>query len=357
MPIGPSVLRDDPTPAVEPSRLSDDTVDPQVLLEISWDMSAGGVPFEHDQNISGGATGMRPPKGVFAEVPGSTPKYAINDGHQEATDFREKMARLFLPITDYAAFVASFAKDPATQQVAKVLAGKVSPAGNTSGGNGYIDFILQNVQHGFQEKSQVVEVLSDDHVAYFFGQGAPTFTYAGTLINTKQDDQAMNMLRLYNEMGRGTKLAQRNTLLSIRYDGLIVSGAMLNLSLGLTAEMETAVPFSFSLLVKQVKLLPNPYAGVVQLSKPFAVAADGYRPFDTGLGNLGTVSVKLALIPPIASAPVPAATPKQPEPKAEGLVAKLQSTLDKIKDVYTAKTATELSGQAPDVNVRQSKNE
>jgi hypothetical protein len=190
-------------------------------------------------------------------------------------------------------------------------------------------------------------VLSDDHVAYFFGQAAPAFTYSGTLINTKQDDQAMNMLRLYQEMGRGTKLAQRNTLLSIRYDGLIVSGAMLNLSLGLAAEMETAVPFSFTLLVKQIVLLPNPYAGVVQLSKPFAVAADGYRPFDRGLGDLQTLSVKVALVPPIASAPTPAATPKQPEPPKESVVAKWYR---KLQEAATSKTAATVAEQAPEVN-------
>jgi hypothetical protein len=311
-----------------------------------WTMEAGGIPFEKDLNGTGGQTNMRPPRGVFAETPGSTPKYSVNNGERE-DDFRESMARMFLQIPNYKTFVDSFNTKPAAQQVAKVLGGTVTTSGNTSGGNGYIDFLLQNVQHGFQEKSQVVEVLSDDHVAYFFGQAAPTFTYAGTLINTKQDDQAMNMLRLYQEMGRGTKLAQLNTLLSIRYDGLIVSGAMLNLSLGLNAEMEVAVPFNFTLLVKQIILLPNPYAGVVQLSKPFAVAADGYRPFERGLGNLSTLSVKVALVPPVAEAP--AATPKQPEPP--GAKPDFSSAQSMAQDA-TPKSSAEINAKLePDTSV------
>lgn len=296
-------------------------------IDVNWDMAAGGLAFDDDMRKVQGQANMRPPRGVFAEVPGATPKYAVNDGKVDG-DFRESLARLFLQIPNYDNFIKEFETKPEVQQIAKVLGGTVSSQGNSSGGNGYIDFLLQNVQHGFQEKSQVVEVLADDHVAYFFGQAAPVFTYAGTLINTKQDDQAMNMLRLYNEIGRGTKLAQRNTLLSIRYDGVIVSGAMMGLSLGLSSEMEMAVPFSFSLLVKQVIQLPSPNAGVVQLSKPFAIAKDGYLPFSQGLSALGTTSVKVTAVPPVASAPVPAASVKQPEPPAPSTLATVQQRIN-----------------------------
>jgi hypothetical protein len=281
-----------------------------------WDIVAGGIPSENDYEKARGQTNVRPPRGIFAEVPGYTPKYAVNDGAAENADFREQMARMFLQIPNYQTFVNEFNAKPEAQQVAKMLGGTVSSTGASSGGNGYIDFLLQSVQHGYTEKNQVVELLADEHVAYFFGQAAPMFTYAGTLLNTKQDDQAMNMLRLYQEMGRGTKLAQRNTLLSIRYDGVIVSGVMMNLSLSLNAEMETAVPFNFSLLVKQVLQLPNKYAGVVQLSKPFSVAQDGYLPFSQGLGDLGTSSVKVVAAAAFDSTPVPAATPTQPVPAA-----------------------------------------
>ena len=220
-----------------------------MTTENVWDMPGGGFAYDADLKAVEEDV-LNPPRGVFGEFPGVTPKYARNTG--DARDFREQMARMFLQVPDYNKFLKSIT-DTNSWQIAKVLAGTASQDGKTSpqGGFGYIDFLLQSVQHAFQEKYQVVETLADDHVAYFFGQGAPIFSYSGTLINTKQDDQAMNMLRLYSEMGRGSKLASLSTLLSLRYDGLIVSGAMLNLSLGLQAEMEMAVPFSFSLLVKK----------------------------------------------------------------------------------------------------------
>jgi hypothetical protein len=277
-----------------------------VSVNTTWDMSVGGLSSDDDQNDAA-KTGILPPRGVFAAVPGSTPKYAKNVGEQE-TDFRETMARMFLPVVNYDEFVGSFAGSD-TEQLARIIGGQVSEKDGTSGGSGYIDFLLQNVQHAFQEKSQIVETLADDHVAYFFGQAAPVFTYSGTLINTKQDDQAMNMLRLYRDLGRGTKLAARNTLISIRYDGLIISGAMMNLTFTLNAEMETAVPFSFSLLVKDTLLLPQEYGGLVPLQTPFASGKNNkYLPFSTGATDISTAYVRPATIP--SEAPVPVASVK-----------------------------------------------
>lgn len=286
----------------------------------------GGIAFDEDfeksQNLK---TGLNPPRGVFAEVPASTPKYVRQEG-EERHDFREQMARLYIQVPDYNAFIQEFGPtNPASQKIAKVIGGTVSTDGNTNTGegNGYVDFLLQGVQHSFQEKSQVVETLADEHVAYFFGQAAPVFAYSGTLINTKQDDQALNMLRIYRDMGRGSMLAKRTTLISIRYDGMIVSGAMVAFNMSLNADMEMAVPFSFNLLVKQVLLLPNPYSGLVQLSDAFAVTkgqtGDQYLPFNTGIPDLPTSAVKVVMAPP--SSPVPAAStgtePKKDTPSGD----------------------------------------
>jgi hypothetical protein len=283
----------------------------KVTIKPVWDMDIGGLPSDDDVN-NAAKSNVLAPIGIFSAVPGSTPKYAKNLGEQE-TDFRETMARMFLQVTDYKAFVNSFEGSP-TQDIAAVLGGQASEKTGTTGGAGYIDFLLQSVQHNFQEKAQVVETLADDHVAYFFGQSAPTFSYGGTLINTKQDDQAMNMLRLYRDLGRGSMLASRNTLISIRYDGLIVSGAMMNLSLGLNAETETAVPFSFNLLVKNVLLLPQDYGGLVPLQTQFAAGSDGYLPFSTGALNVNTAMVRPAMTP--SAAPVPTASAATEPPAA-----------------------------------------
>ena len=263
-----------------------------------WVLENGGMASSADLAASK-KRNVNPPRGVFGAFPGATPKYATNNG--DAHDYRESMARMFLKVNNYTKLLDAF-KNSDALPVATVLAGD-DPSSISGGGGGYIDFLLQNVQHSFQEKMQVMEVLADEHVAYVFGQGAPTWTYSGSLINTKQDDQAMNMLRLYRDMGRGTKLAQRNTLISLRYDGLFVSGVMCNLSWNLSSEMETVVPFSFNLLVKQYQLRPNTFSGLVQLTTPFAVQTSGYQPFETGAASYSTQPVRATLTPSAPQTP------------------------------------------------------
>lgn len=281
-------------------------IDPKAV----WDMNVGGLPSVADEDAAK-KTGIPPPRGIFAAFPGMTPKYASNVGEQE-TDFRETMARMFLQVKDYKAFVKSFSGSD-TLPVATVLGGQASERTGTTGGKGYIDFILQSFQHNLSEKVQVVETLADDHVAYFFGQSTPTFSYGGQLINTKQDDQAVNMLRLYSDLGRGSQLASRNTLISLRYDSYIISGAMMGVNMSGHADLEVAMPFSFNLLVKKIQIIKNPLAGVVQLTKPFASPSDGYQPFSTGAANVNTAGVRPTMIPSEAPVPV-ASTGTEPAP-------------------------------------------
>jgi len=323
----------------------------QIAAGEEWVTNGGGLASEEDVYLStnGIKTSITPgfvraPRGIFGAFPGATPKYARNLGEEEK-DFRETMARMFMQVPDYKTFVDEYGQDENMREIAAVLGGQVSEGEGTTGGSGYMDFLLQSVQHSFQEKMQVVEVLSDDHVAYFFGQAASTFAYSGMLINTKQDDQALNMLRLYSEFGRGSKLAARNTLISIRYDNVYVSGAITNFTYSLSAETEMAIPFSFNLLVKKMSILPNPYSGLVTLSTPFATASDGYTPFAQGSLDPGTKPTSPAATPAAGTklAISPAATQKTAEEKEKAKTElsytvrdQLQVTTTLVQDVVKA---------------------
>lgn len=201
--------------------------------------------------------------GVFAEYPFMSPKYARHrpDRHHE---FEDTMARMFIPVSGkgYEQLRNDLA-DPVTKEIVTVLAGNDAGVG----GHGYIDFLLQNATHEFEEKVQIVETLSDSYVAYFFGHAAPIFQYQGTLLNSYQDDWAMNMFRIFRDLGRGTQLARRGLILYLRYDSLIVAGAMLNFRWSLTGGEETHCPFGFSLLVKRINIV---YGSLV--SKPTQVS-------------------------------------------------------------------------------------
>lgn len=196
--------------------------------------------------------------GVFALHPLATPKYAKNVGSRDA-EFRDTLARLYISLADtdpqgtlQQAYLASLPGDEATQSLAKVLLGS-----NSQGGTGFIDFFLTQASEQFQEIMQVDKVLSDDYVAFFYGQQPPVFQYSGVLLNSMQDDQRTGFGKAYQLMLRGTQMARRGVLARLRYDSVIVSGVMTSHSQQLNADNEMSVPFSFSFLVKEYVYTDN----------------------------------------------------------------------------------------------------
>jgi hypothetical protein len=127
-------------------------------------------------------------------------------------------------------------------------------AGDPRGARGYVDYLVQRMELGLTENTQIAQSLADNYVLYTFGGSPPVATFQGALLNTVQDDQATNFLRLYLEVLRASKLAQRQKAASIKIDSYIFTGAMLGLNLSLSSQMEVVVPFSFQFLIKKIAI-------------------------------------------------------------------------------------------------------
>jgi hypothetical protein len=197
------------------------------------------------------------------------------------------MARMFIriPAGDYDKFLAEL-DDPDTRTIATYLTG--DDAGK--GGVGYLDFILQDVQHQYNEKVQVCETLSDNYVAFFFGHQAPMFTYRGTLYNTYQDDWTMRMLRIFRDLARGTQLARRGLVLYLKYDSVIVQGAMVDFRYALRSGHEMSTNFDFSLLVKSVNIIYGAEGLPTDLVNEKHFAPEGYHTDDSGAYNAASTN-------------------------------------------------------------------
>lgn len=223
-------------------------------------MVAQYAPGQDDIRANGGSARYNPQSsgsgGVFAGlVKGSTPKYARNAGPREEQSVGT-MARLYVRVDadEFAMFRESVGDSIARQFLVDRIAGDPTAPrtrGQTIIDSGYVDFLLTDVSQPLAEKYQTSETLADNHVAYFFGQSAPLWSYSGKLINTVQDDQVVNFFRLYIHMLRGTQLARRQKIVSIKYDSFMVAGALVNLRTDLNSANELLVPFSFQVLVKR----------------------------------------------------------------------------------------------------------
>lgn len=306
----------------------------------------------------GGYSPERGAGGVYAKIlQGATPKYAKNSGARGDL-FRDTMARMYVRIdaTEMDLFLASVGDDHTRENLTRRLVGDPTPPQNRppavgrapnvtaqrttrADTNGYLDFFIQSVQMNMQEKIQVSETLSDNYVAYAFGQAPPVWVFSGALLNTVQDDQASNMYRLYTEILRATQLARRQKSLSISFDSYVVNGVMMNLNMGITAGNELMIPFSFQLLVKRVFIVnytrgwvPT-HAGTPFAADPLARDYDGAPRQD---GVLTEVTLRLpggvadvTPVPdstahplvsmPVVAPPPPAApvTPAPPRPPSQ----------------------------------------
>jgi hypothetical protein len=195
-------------------------------------------------------------RGVFGQNPGATPKSAFNlKNKKKDAESRESMSRLFIEIPTMAerlAFLNSVSEE-ARPLAQALIAGSGAGGG---GGTGFFDFLMTEAQEAFNERVQIADTLTDNYVVYFSGREPTTASYAGTLLNTYQDDQRVWFLRLYSEILRGTRLATRNLIARMRYDSFLVSGYLMNLNLWLDGETEiTASRFSFQMLIKRLQIL------------------------------------------------------------------------------------------------------
>lgn len=194
--------------------------------------------------------------GVYSQHPAGSPKYNTGNGPNSVGS----QARMFIQVQNnraYKDYIASLSDR--AKKIAKVLA-TTDPriAGGTQTGYGYVDFLLEQFSVQNQELHQVVEVLSDAYVSYFFGQAAPRANLSGVVLNTRQDDwfDAWNIL--YQDLIRGTHLARRNQILIVRVDTRLYYVVPIANSESLTAITESAGRFALQVLVKKVVHFRNP---------------------------------------------------------------------------------------------------
>lgn len=165
-----------------------------------------------------------------------------------------------------------FLQDPENEELASIrLVGKATD--NSRKDN--IDLIppftkmfLESAQESHMERSQVVETFGDFY-AFFFGERPVTYTFGGTLLNTKDINWRQDFQFYYDNFLRGTKAVEYKAKVIITYGLSQVEGFITGFSAQIMAANDKGVPVTFQMLVTKRRSM--------RLSIDFGIIEDNGR--------------------------------------------------------------------------------
>jgi len=127
-------------------------------------------------------------------------------------------------------------------------------------------FILESMQEGHSERAQIIETFGTFYV-FMFGERPPTYSFSGTLINTKDINWRTDFQFYYDNYLRGTKCVENSAHLVMTYGGRQIEGFMLNFQTQTDSSLEAGVKVSFQVVVTSRLVLLNRSADFGILNK------------------------------------------------------------------------------------------
>lgn len=112
----------------------------------------------------------------------------------------------------------------------------------------FTKFILESMNEGHAERSQIVETFGTFYV-FLFGERPPTYSFTGTLINSKDINWRTDFQFYYDNYLRGTRCVDSSARLVMTYGGRQIEGFMINFQTMTDASAEMGVKVSFQVVV------------------------------------------------------------------------------------------------------------
>ena len=130
----------------------------------------------------------------------------------------------------------------------------------------------------------------------------------------------MRMFRIFRDLAWGTQLARRDLILRLKYDSMIVSGAMTNFQWSTVAGRETYSPFAFNLLVKSIHVIYGSLALPTKFTRQESFTPAGFQLEGAGVGDTAASQTYVGAPPGLPEGVHPAVLEQyfEPEPDATG---------------------------------------
>lgn len=149
------------------------------------------------------------------------------------------------------------------QSLGTTSSGPLSDAFNSNATyGGYASFILTDIQGSFDEKIQVSETFGDAEVVYYFGRQPIIMNFSGVLIDSVDNNWFVQWIDMYGQVMRGSQLARNYELVQIVTPNMTIIGTITRMSWNQSSSTDTAIPFQFSFLAKEI--IPTPVIGIGQ---------------------------------------------------------------------------------------------
>jgi len=120
--------------------------------------------------------------------------------------------------------------------------------GTSSHHNRFKQFILTGINDTFQERVQISET-SEKPVINFFGDRLKMLPISGMLKNSIENPWTTNMIYLWENYMRGTKLAENNWIAEFYCNNALYRGYPVNFALSIQAGNDLVAQFSLQLAV------------------------------------------------------------------------------------------------------------
>jgi len=114
--------------------------------------------------------------------------------------------------------------------------------------NAYTRFFLQGVTEAEQEKYQVVETFTGFYT-FFYGKRPPIYRYSGLLLSDPNYRWNNDFKYVYENFFRGTSAVEFAAEVIMTYNGRVITGFPLSLTMQQEAANDKGMPFSMDLLV------------------------------------------------------------------------------------------------------------
>ena len=114
----------------------------------------------------------------------------------------------------------------------------------------YSRFFLQGVSENQAEKYQIVETFTSFYT-FFYGKRPTVYSFAGTLLNDENHKWVNDFMFFYENFFRGSRTADVGAQAVMTYDGRVVSGFILDITIQQNADMNKGAQFSMNMLVTE----------------------------------------------------------------------------------------------------------